>query len=179
MKKFWARTLQRTPKWILFLSFAGLYALLSLGQNFLTGEPVRLGHVVGAVFAGLIVVSVGIWSARWQSHRDSKKPSGSLTATTFEQALASGEPPQGAVADQWVPKLHKAIRTDRIMAWVGPLLFGGFTALGIYLTVTNPDYPWFWVIATVAFAGIGLWYPIWVRRRRMKLEKLINQFPTR
>lgn len=178
MKKFWVRTLQRTPNWILFLVAAGLYALYSLGQKLLTGEPVRPGHVVGAVLAGVVAVAVGFWLIRWQGRRESRKPSGSLTATNLERALASGRPPADAVADQWIPRLYRAIRSDRIMAWAGPLLFGAFTVLGIFLTATNPEYPWFWVLATVAFASIAVWYPIWVRRRRVQLERLINSFST-
>lgn len=176
MKEFWVKTLQRTPKWILILVVAVLYALYSIGERLLTGERVGPGHVVGAVFAGVMVAAAGFLAVRWQSRRDSKKPPGSLTSTNFERALTSGNPPEDAEADEWVPKLHRAIRTDQIMAWAGPLLFGGFTVMGIFLTVTNPDYPWFWVLATGFFAATAIWYPIWVRRRRMKLQALIDHF---
>lgn len=176
MKEFWVRTLRRTPKWVLLLVAAALYALYSLGEKLLTGEQVRPGHVVGAVFAGVVVAAAGFLTVRWQSRRDSKKPPGSLTATNFERALASGNLPGDAEADDWVPKLHRAIRTERIMAWAGPLLFGGFTVMGIFLAVTNPDYPWFWILVTGIFAATAIWYPIWVRRRRVKLEALIDHF---
>lgn len=174
---FWIRTLRRTPKWVIFVVFAALYAAFLLGQDLLTGEAIRPGHVAGAAFTGLVVAAVTVWLNRWKSARDSKKASGSFTATSFERAMSTGQVPKDAAPEQWVPALHKAVRMDRHMAWGGPLLFGGFTALGISLTIQNPEHPWFWVLATVSFASIAVWYPIWVSRRRVKLQGLITQFP--
>ncbi len=64
------------------------------------------------------------------------------------------------------------------MAWIGPLLFGAFGSLGIYLIIDNPEHPWFWVLATIFFFSVAAWYPIWTRRRRPKLLGLIAQLPT-
>jgi hypothetical protein len=95
MKEFWVRTLKRTPKWVLLLVAAALYALYSLGEKLLTGEQVRPGHIVGAVFAGVVVAAAGFLTVRWQSRRDSKKPPGSLTATNFRASTGIGQPTKG------------------------------------------------------------------------------------
>lgn len=175
---FWVRAFRRTPSWIIFLILAALYVILLLGKDLLTGEPVGLADIAAATIVGLVVSAVIFWIARWKRARDDKNPSGSLTATNFERAMSSGRLPQDAAAEQWIPELVKAIRTDRIMAWVGPLLFGGFTGLGIFLITQNPEHPWFWVLATTFFVAIAIWYPIWTHRRRKKLQGLISQFPT-
>lgn len=175
---FWAKALRRTPNWIIFLVIAALYVIFLLGKDLLSGESVGPADVAAASIAGLVISAATFWVSRWKTAREGKKPSGSLTATNFERAISTGRPPQDASAEQWVPELHKAIRTDRVMAWAGPLLFAGFTGLGIFSISQNLEHPWFWVLATIFFAAIAIWYPIWTRRRRTKLQNLINQFPT-
>lgn len=63
------------------------------------------------------------------------------------------------------------------MVWIGMVLCAGLAGLGVFLIVGNPDHPWFWVFATVFFAAAAAWYPIWIPRRRKKMQNLIAQFP--
>lgn len=174
---FWARALRRTPNWIIFLIIAAMYVIFLLGEDLLSGESVRPADVAVAAITALVISALIFWLTGWKSARDGKRPSGSLTATNFERAMSTGRPPPEASAEQWISELHKAIRTDRIMAWVGPLLFGGFGSMGIYLINENSEHPWFWVLATAFFFSVAAWYPIWTRRRRPKLLGLIAQFP--
>ncbi|MHA7218295.1 hypothetical protein ACX80L_05330 [Arthrobacter sp. MDT1-48-3] len=177
-KGFWVRALRRTPNWIIFLVIAVLYAVFLLGKDLLTGETVVLADVALAVLSGLALSAVIFWVNRWKSAREKKKPSGSPTQTNVERAMSTRRIPDDASAEQWVPELRKAIRADRVMAWIGPLLFGAFGVMGIYLIIDNPEHPWFWILATIFFFSVGAWYPIWTRRRRKKLLALIAQFPT-
>jgi len=175
---FWARALRRAPNWIIFLIIAALYVIFLLGKDLLSAESVGPADIALAASTGLVLSAVIFWVTRWKSARDGKKPSRSLTATNFERAMSTGRPPHDASAEQWLPELHRAIRADRIMAWIGPLLFGAFGGMGIYLISENSERPWFWVLATIFFFSVAAWYPIWTRRRRPKLLGLIAQFPT-
>lgn len=177
-KSVWGRALRRLPNWLIFLIIAALYVSFLLGKDFLSGESIGPADVALAAVTGLVVSTVILWINRWKSFRDRKKPSGTPTATNFERAMSTGRPPHDATAEQWVPELHRAIRADRVMAWIGPLLFGAFGSLGISLIINNPEHPWFWVLATIFFFSIAAWYPMWTRRRRPKLLGLIAQFPT-
>lgn len=164
------------PGWVVFPLIAVLYTVGMLGKDFLTGESLEPMRIAVTAVAG-IVVSVAIFGLlSWQSARERKKPEGWPTVTNFRKALSTGRPPKGARAEQWVPELTKAIRQERSITWIGPLLGVGLAGLGVFLVIDNPDYPWFWVIDTVLFIALAVWYPIWTPRRRKKMQVLIAQF---
>jgi hypothetical protein len=48
----------------------------------------------------------------------------------------------------------------------GPILFGLFTAMGIFLIFGDPEHPWFGVLVAALCLGIVIWYPVWIPRRR-------------
>lgn len=169
---------RRRSNWIYFLVLATLYVLLLLGMDLLSGEALEPADVAVAVVTGLVISGAILLVSRWKSSRERREPPGSLTRSKFERAMSAGRPPLDASPAQWVPELHRAIRRDRWLAWAGPLLFAGFTALSIYLITENREHPWFWVLATGFFAGTAIWYPIWTHRRRPKLQRLIDQFST-
>lgn len=173
----WVRLLRRAPRWALVLGIAVAYTVFMLGMKLLQGEemdPVEVA-VTGAL--GLAVGGFALWFTRWQPARERKKPAGWPTATRLKEAVSTGRLPEGAAAEQWIPELTKIAAQERYMIWIGPLLFGAFAAMGVFLTLENPDHPWFWVLATIGFAGIAVWYPIWIPRRRTRIEGLIAQSP--
>ncbi|MET1088004.1 MAG: hypothetical protein ABWY04_12930 [Arthrobacter sp.] len=75
-----------------------------------------------------------------------------------------------------MPELTKIIRQERHMGWSGPLMFGLFTAIGIFLIFDRPEHPWLGVFCTITFLGLAVWFPISVRRRRPRIQALIDQF---
>ena len=174
---FWISKLRQMPKWVLFLVIAALYTLLMLGKGLLTGEILEPSRIVITAVVGLAVAASIFWFTRWQLRREHKEPAGWPTVTNVKSAISTGRLPEHAKAEQWIPELTKTIRLERHMAWIGLLIFGAFTAMGIFLIIDNPEHPWFWVIATVLFAALAVWYPIWTPRRRQKLEGLIAQLP--
>lgn len=176
-ERFWIRKLRQTPKWVLVLVIAAVFTLLVLGKDLLTGESLEPARIVATAASGLVIAAFLVWFTRWQRRRELRKPAGSPTVTNFKAAISTGRLPEHARADQWIPELTKTIRLERHMTWIGFILFGGFAAMGVFLIIDNPDHPWFWVIATVLFAGLAAWYPMWTPRRRKKLEALIAQFP--
>lgn len=54
--------------------------------------------------------------------------------------------------------------------------------LVIFLIFDQPGHPWFGVVCTALFAGITIWLPCGIRRRRTRIEgliaKLSEQEPT-
>ncbi|MET4061310.1 hypothetical protein ABIB35_002880 [Arthrobacter sp. UYP6] len=169
--------LRRLPGWVIFPLIAVLYTVSMLGRDYLTGEVLDPMRIAFTSVAGIAVSVIIYWLVRWQRARERKKPVGWPTVTNFRTALSSGQIPEGARVEQWVPELTKAIRQERRMSWIGMLMFTGFTGLGVFLTIDNPEHPWFWVIAAGLFAGLAVWYPIWTPRRRKKMQNLIAAFP--
>ncbi len=176
---FWIRKLRQMPRWVLCLLIAALFTLILLGRDFLIGETLEPARIVFTAASGVIASALTFGFERWHDARERKKPVGSPTVSNFKAAMSTGRLPQHAEAEQWVPELTKTIRLERHLGWIGPLLFAGFAALGVFLIIDNPDHPWFWVIATVGFAAIAAWYPTGVARRRKKLENLIAGFSAR
>ncbi len=175
----WVRVLRRAPRWALVLGIAVVYTAFMLGMKLLQGEQVEPleAAITGAL--GLAVGVFAVWFTGRQRAKEKQKPVGWPTATRLKEAVSTGRLPEGAAAEQWIPELTKIAAQERYMIWIGPLLFGAFTAMGVFLTLENPDHPWFWVLATLGFACIALWYPIWIPRRRTRIEGLIAQFPNR
>lgn len=169
--------LRRLPGWFVFLLIAALYTSVMLGMDYLTGENIEPLSIAVTAASGIALSAVIFWLVRWQRTRERRKPDGWPTATNFRAAVSSGQLPEGARPEQWVPELKKAIRMEWPMAWIGMTLFIGFAGLGVFLIIDNPDYPWFWALATVVFTVLAVWYPIWAPRRRRKMQELIDQFP--
>jgi len=167
--------LSKLPRWALFLLIAAAYTVIMSGQAMLTGkelEPVRLLVTSGM---GLVVAAGALWLIKRQRAREAKKPIGYPTASNFREAASSGRLPEGARAELWIPELVRTIEQERIMAWLGPILFGAFAAMGVFLIFENPDLPWLWVICTLFFAGLAVGFPVWIPRRRRRMAALIAE----
>jgi hypothetical protein len=175
----WQARLRRAPLWVIGLATAVMWSVVMLGMDALQGKDLGVARV-GAVAAGGTVVAVGVvLVGRWGQARDRKLPPGAATARNLNRAVATGKLPGQAIAEEWVPGLRKIIRQDRHMIWVGPLVFGLFAASGIFLIFDRPDHPWFGVACTVFFIVAAIWMPIWVRRRRARIEGLIAEMTNR
>lgn len=167
----------RMPGWVIFPLIAVLYTVGMLGKDYLTGEALAPMRIAVTAVAGVAVSVFIFWLVTWRRAREREKPRGWPTVTNFRTALSSGQLPEGAGAEQWVPELTKTMRQEKPMVWIGPLLFAGFAGLGLFLIIDNPEHPWFWAIATVLFIAMALWYPIWGARRRKRMQALIAEFP--
>ena len=76
-------------------------------------------------------------------------------------------------------QLIRILIQERHMAWLGPLMCGLFTALGVFLILDSPERPWLGVICSPLFLGLTVWYPFWVRRRRVRIRELLASFRRR
>lgn len=171
----WIRLLRRAPRWTLVFGVAVMWTTVMLGMDLLQGEEVEPVEIAVTGAAGLAVGGFTLWFTLWQRARDKKKPAGWPTVTNVKDAVAKGRLQDGATAQQWVPELARIADQERYMMWVGPLMFCAFAAMGVFLVFENPDHPWFWVLATIGFVAVAVWYPIWVPRRRERIERLINE----
>lgn len=91
--------------------------------------------------------------------------------------MSTGRLPAHASADQWVLELSRIIRQEQWWAWVGAALFGLSAAMGVFLVFDKPGASLAWTAGGCGGLGLAVWYPIWVPRRRARIEALIAQFP--
>lgn len=173
----WRGLVRRTPLWILVLVIAFAWASAQLGMQLLQGEEVAGDDVAIYGAFGVATGIFALWMAVRAARRERKLPPGSPTATNIRWAISTGQLPEYASAGQWVPELDKIIRQERHMMWIGPLMFGLFAALGIFLIFDYPEHPWFGVVCGLVFLGLAAWYLVWIPRRRIRIQKLIDQFP--
>lgn len=161
--------------WLVFLFIAAGYTVVVLARPLLSGEEIRPGHVLGAAAAGLLVSAGILGIVHWQQARDRKMPISYPTPTRFRSAVSRGRLPKDADPEPWRRELSKVIRLERHVVWAGPLIFGAFAALGIFLIADNPGQPWFWAFCTIVFAGLAIWAPFSIVRHRRKVESLLFQ----
>ncbi|MFJ5696570.1 hypothetical protein [Arthrobacter sp. NPDC093139] len=169
----WRALVRRSPNWLIVVAIAVVYTALILGMDFLKGEEIEPEKAALTAVLGLGLGCFAIWINRWKQARDRRQPQGAPTATNVQQAISSGQLPEHATAEEWLPELQKIVRQERHWAWGGPLFFGLFTAMGIFLIFDDPAHPWFGVFVSACFLGAAVWYPIWVRRRRARINGLI------
>lgn len=173
----WQDLLRRAPTWVLVLVFVIIWSAVVLGLDFLRGEDIEAADVALTGVGGLVVAAFSLWFNRRVMAKEQKRPPGSPTGTNITRAVSTGQLPEKASANEWVPELSKIIRQERHMVWVGPLVFGLATALGVFLSFGKPDHPWFGVVCSALFLSLAIWIPGSVRRRRVRIQKLLAQFP--
>lgn len=161
-------------------------------------EPVYIvGILVGAFFgAGTFVVnvSIGIQRLSWASvvaaviggvlfgvimalivARQRRRSGGSSMAQIVKNAVKQGQLPQGASAGEWKPLLERRRWQAKLLRWVGPLEFGLFLLLAVYLIVADNSRVVFWVVTIMFFLALAVWYPINSSRQLRRIEQLQQQ----
>ena len=147
------------------------------GTRVLRGREVTAEDVLVYGAFGVATGIFTLWSAFRAWAKERALPPGSPTAMNLRKAISTGQLPEEASAEQWEPELIRILIQERHMAWFGPLMCGLFTALGVFLILDSPERPWLGVICSPLFLGLTVWYPFWVRRRRVRIQELLAQFP--
>ena len=176
-RNFLIRFIRRTPLWLLVLIWAVGWTTLQLGTRLLRGDGIDAWWVVYNGIMGIVLGSFMMWMALRFQAREKLQAPGSPTNSNIATAMSTGKLPVEASAGAWVPQLRKTLRQERHIVWAGPLLFGLFTALGIFLVLDSPDHPWFGGLFAAACLGTTAWYPLWIRRRRAQIQRLLDQLP--
>lgn len=172
----WRALVRRSPNWLIVLAISILYTSPILGMDLLKGEDVEPTKAAITTVGGLCLGWFAIWINRWRQARDRRMPEGSVTTPRLQQAISRGQLPEHATAEQWVPELQKIVRQERHWAWGGPIFFFSvFTALGVFLIFDDSAHPWYGIFCTAAFLGLAVWYPIWIGRRRARINELIAE----
>jgi len=143
---------------------AGMYGI----QAAIRPDRAGWGWLAGSLASGVLY---GIFMALVFRNLQ-KKYGGGDTAGAIEKAIKKGRLPQGVQPEVWLPLLERKRRSDRFLTWAGPIEFGLFAALELYLGITEPGV-WFWWLAAVAFVCFGIWTPVWAVRRRPRIDALI------
>jgi hypothetical protein len=165
------------PRWLIVLVIAIVWAALQLGMRLLIGKEVEAENVAATAALGVALGILTLWWARRAQAKERNLPPGSPTGTNITKAMSTGQLPEQASAQEWEAELIWMLIQDRHMVWVGPLICGLFSAMGVFLAFGKPEHPWFGVVFAVAFLGMAIWFPVWVRRRRVRIQKLLAQLP--
>lgn len=169
--------LRRTPPWVVALVFAVAWTGMVLAIELLQGKSIQTEDVWITGAFGLLLAMFALWNGRRVQRKEGKLPPGSPTGTNITKAMSTGKLPDHASAGEWVTALGRIDRQERHMAWLGPLVMGLATALGIFLIFGEPEHPWLGVVCSPLFLGLAVWMPFGVRRRRIRIRKLLAQFP--
>jgi hypothetical protein len=126
--------------------------------------------LVGALVGGLSFGFVMMASVRWMQKRNG----GPTTAAAIEKAVRTRAVPMEADPVAWLPLVERKRRSESRLTWLGPVEFGLFTVLGVYLVMTDPGV-WIWWICLLLFAVAAIALPLWSLRRRPKIDWLIRE----
>lgn len=175
-KSGWQRVLLLAPRLVVVLAIAIAWSAIFLGLEILQGDNVEPVDVAITGVLGLAAAFFALWLGRRARAKERKLPAGSPTGTNIARAISTGRLPEQASAEEWEAELLWILIRERHMAWIGPLVCGLFAALGVFLALGMPEHPWFGVLFAAASLGMALWFPILIRRRRARIQELIDQF---
>jgi len=173
----WRGLVRRTPLWILVLVIATAFAALKLGMRLLRGKEVGADDVAAYGVFGVAIGIFTVWMAVRAARKDRAAPPGSPTATNLNKAISTGQLPEHASAERWEPELITLLIQERRVAWIGAVFFGLATVLGIFVIFEPGWNPWLGVVCSVMFLGLAVGFPLWVRHRRPRIQRLLDQFP--
>jgi len=173
----WHKVLRRAPRWVVALVFAVAWSGMILGMQLLKGRSVQAEDVAITGAFGLLLAAFVLWYGRRLRTKEGKLPPGSPTGTNITRAVSTGQLPEKATAEEWVPELNKLLRQERHAAWAWPPICCLVAAGGIYLVFDTPEHPWFGVFAIALALCLAIWYPLYAPRRRTRIHALLAQFP--
>ena len=168
---------RRTPLWLLVLVIATASAAPQLGMRLLRGKEVGTEDVAVYGAFGVAMGAFTVWMAVRAAAKERKLPPGSPTATNIQRAMATGQLPAHASAELWQPELITLLVQERRWAWFGSVFFGLATVLGVFMIFEPAGNPWLGVVCTAVFLGLAVGFPLGVRHRRPRIQKLLDQFP--
>ncbi|MGH1550417.1 hypothetical protein ACRAWB_15075 [Leifsonia poae] len=164
--------MNRQPAWVvgvlmgLFFGVGTFVVNVSIGIQRLSWASAVAAAIGGVLFGAVMALLVA---------RQRRKSGGTSMAQSVTNAVKRGELPHGASADEWMPLLERRRRQAKLLRWLGPLEFGLFAALAVYLIVTDGSRVIFWDAALVFFLALAVWYPINSRRQLRSIEQLERQ----
>jgi hypothetical protein len=107
--------------------------------------------VIGALVFGVLFALV--------IARQRRAAGGTSMAQAVNDAIKTGQAPADASAREWGPLLERRRRQARMLRWLGPLVFGLFSVLAVYLLITDRTRLVLDVVFLVVFLGVAIWYP--------------------
>lgn len=168
--------LNDAPIIVVALVMAILFGGLSLVGNVATGVTrLNWAAVIGAAVGGLIFGALMSLIIRYQRRRNG----GVSMARAVTNAIKSGELPADARPSEWGPLLERRRRQVRLYRWVGPVEFGLFALLGVYLLFAEPGGDVIWGVEILIFLGFLIAYPISAHRQLPRIEALEKQLTQR
>ena len=168
--------LSDAPMIVVALVMAILFGGINLLLNVAIGlTRLNWAAVIGAVIGGLVFGSLMSLIIRFQRRRSG----GVATARLVSVAIKVGKLPETASAEEWGPLLDRRRRQAKFYRWVGPVEFGLFALLGVYVLFADSARAALWGLEIVLFVAAVIAYPIWANRQLAKIETLENQLSQR
>jgi hypothetical protein len=168
----------RFNKWLQTAPLGVTYtwiAIIWIGIRFLfqafSREGIDSTYAVINVAGGLIFAGVmtGIVAVR------RRRSGGAGTLYEINRSLKTGQIPEHAEPSIWMPALERRERSLRRTIWLGPLEFGIFALLSLWLLFLGP-LPLLPLILFAAFIALIIWVSIATRRQNRQVERLRSQF---
>ncbi|MEY9953928.1 hypothetical protein [Leifsonia sp. EB34] len=164
--------LNRQPVFVVGIVSGILFGVLTyLGNSAAgiqrTGWGSAIGAAVGAVVFGALFALIVA--------RQRRAGGGVSMAQAVTDAIRAGRAPDGASAEEWRPLLERRRRQARLMRWLGPVVFGLFAALAVYLMITDGSRLILEVVFLLFFLGIAIWYPIGTSRQLAGIDRVERQ----
>lgn len=161
------------PLWalvpVLFVLTGGAFFALQL---LLSPEGSVLGWGIGSLFyAAAMSASFGLLIARAR-----RRAGGSEELERMRRAYRTGDVPLDADLPTWSAEAERQERLLRRNRWSGPLVFGLFTLLGIWLALTESPFWWAFV---AFFIGLGVVGAATTPRGLRKIEGMREQLRRR
>lgn len=173
----WQAFLRRAPLWTVALIGACFWTALMLGKDALQGKPITLGGAAATGIVGLLFGGGLILVTTWRRRMDRRQPAGSPTPSNLQRAISTGQLPAQASTWMWLPELDKIVQQERSLVWVVPPLCGAFSVLGVVIVFDDLNHPWFGALIAALFLAAAVCFPLWIARRRTRIEALMAQLP--
>jgi uncharacterized membrane protein len=134
-------------------------------------QPFSIASVIGAACAGVVfgvLMSITIYVQR-------RRSGDAATARAVAMAVKTGRLPDAAEQHVWGPLLERQRRQARRLRWLGPVEFGLFAMLAVYLMLRG-SIPLPLAAAEFAFfLALAIAFPIANTRRLRRIEALERQ----
>lgn len=160
--------LQNGPVWVAALFSGVLFAVLFTGvQVLLQHQPVGLRTLVTALFEAIFFsLFMGLFFAH------ARRASGGATAANeLARAVKGGQIPAGADTQAMSKALSWRTRQASTTRWLGPVVFGLFALLGVWLALSAP---WWWLLVAF-FLALAVFTSLSSARDLRRIETIQSQ----
>jgi len=155
---------------IMFVVVGGAYFAIGFVTGH-AGESIADRLVSALIYAAVLTIGFGVLIAVRR-----RKAGGADELSRMQRAFKAGTVPPAVDPAVWIPMFEKWRRQYRRNRWFGPVVFGLFTALGVWLAVTERPVWWLYV---ALFLGLVVWSVLATPRALRKIDAMLEDLRRR